>query len=187
MDKITFLRGVKFIEVTTGKKFSEDQAEIYFELLKEIPNESFMQGIKKLLLERVYTNIPTPAEIISFCIIKDDIELDTMKALGSVRKALKLYRAGRVKYIFEDKCIPEIIDNMGGMKWFMTTNTDIVEKFFQFQFPKMYQSIWKCRDNLPYKEVVYNGSYGNSGYITTLSVDDSIKNLEYKEKIMIEI
>ena len=50
----------------------------------------------------------------------------------------------------------------------------------------MYQSIWKCRDNLPYKEVSYNGAYGNNGDITTLIVDDSVKNLDYKEKIMIE-
>ena len=39
-----------------------------------------------------------------------------------------------VVYNFDDNCVPEIIENMGGMKWFMTTNTDIVEKWFQYQF-----------------------------------------------------
>lgn len=186
MDKITFLRGVKFIEVTTGKKFSEDQAEIYYELLKEIPDDCFMTGIKKLLLERVYTNIPTPAEIISFCIIKDDIELDSTKASGSLRKAIKMYRAGRVRYNFDDNCVPEIIENMGGMKWFMTTNTDIVEKWFQYQFPKMYQAIWKCRDKLTPKVIIYNGAYNDSFPIQDINVDSEKSYIGFKEKVMIE-
>lgn len=48
-------------------KLDTDKIEVYSEVLCDIPEQSFINGIKKLLQEYEYPTFPQPATIIRYC------------------------------------------------------------------------------------------------------------------------
>lgn len=146
MDKKTFSQGLKFIELSTDKVFTTDKRDLYYLLLKDIPDEDFMSGIKKLLSDRVYTNIPAPAEIINYCVPKKDIELESIKASETIRMMVKEgCRIGNVDFTVQDSIIAEIIYNLGGLK--QLSRLDL--KTYEFTISKKVPELYKVLANKP--------------------------------------
>ena len=63
MQEVIFLQGMKIIEDVYDKEFTEKRLDAYRTLLSDIPESLFVDGINKMLRERVYPGIPTPADI----------------------------------------------------------------------------------------------------------------------------
>lgn len=63
-----FLQGMTIVETVLCKQMTKQQIDIYFKLLEDVPDKNFVSGITRLMQERVYTNIPSPAEIRNYCL-----------------------------------------------------------------------------------------------------------------------
>lgn len=139
-----FMQGVFLIETVINKNFSKDQLVVYKQLLEDVPEHKFIMGINKLLRERVYTNIPSPAEIREYCLgTEKEIEHLSIKAGILLREALRKYRSGRVKYIFEDPIVHHIVASFGGIKSLAQRNLQDVEKIITYEIPKIYKMFYK--------------------------------------------
>lgn len=140
MQEIIFLKGIKIIEVVYDKKFTESRLDIYRTLLNDIPENLFIDGINKMLRERIYPSIPTPADIRNYCIgsIEEGIELRIAKAVGSIRKAVTKY-GGYKTVAFDDPIIHRIIKDYGTWYEFCTLSQEALENFLKFEVPKAYK------------------------------------------------
>ncbi|MGL5232026.1 MAG: hypothetical protein ACRC7W_01670 [Fusobacteriaceae bacterium] len=134
-----FLEGMGLISITTGKEVTEKQLEVYFKLLQDIPDEVFTNGIMKLLNERVYTNIPAPAEIRNYCNNKPSLELLGLKASETIRKMVKEgCRIGNTDFIVDDPIIVEVVRNLGGLKNLSRMNLETYEFMLSKKVPELY-------------------------------------------------
>ncbi|MGL5963891.1 MAG: hypothetical protein ACRCZ2_05780 [Fusobacteriaceae bacterium] len=163
MDNKTFIQSIFLIETVIQKSFSKDQLVVYKQLLDDIPEFKFVAGINKLLKERVYTNFPSPAEIREYCLGNDkDIEYKAVKAGAMIREALRDFRSGRVKRIFEDPVIHHVIKNLGGFETLGKKYEEDLEKLISFEVPKLYKMFYK--ENLTIIPELISGyfEYGES-------------------------
>lgn len=139
-----FLIGTDIIETTLQKKFTDGQLEVYYRLLKNIELKRFVSGLEKMLLDRVYTNIPSPAEINQYCNgdKKEDIENKALIAKEKLQNVL-----GKVSsyesVAFDDPVIHKIIEGLG--EWTGINKMDLKEldDFFKFEFVKLYKAYYK--------------------------------------------
>lgn len=137
MNNKEFLRGVEIIETVLQKKIDKKQLEIYYMLLADIPVEKYIVGIKEMLLDRVYTNIPSPAEIKKYCAGNIEYKIEESKRM--IKKAIQNYGAYKT-VCFPDPLIHFIIKNNFG-SWVKLCRAEIeeFEKFFKWDFPKLYK------------------------------------------------
>ena len=63
MTKNEFAEAMAVITITLDKPMPRERMAAYFQLLQDIPAEDFRQGVQRLLNERVYSNVPSPAEL----------------------------------------------------------------------------------------------------------------------------
>ncbi len=151
MTDIKFTEGIVLIETVTGKGFSEPQLQIYKSLLSDIPDSLFISGINKMLRERVFSNLPMPAEIREFCLgsIEDNIEFRIVNAVANIRKAVT--KCGGYRTIaFDDPIIHRIIRDYGAWYDFCTITTEELENFLKFEVPKAYRIYAKNKvSNIP--------------------------------------
>ena len=141
MTEKTFMQGLELIQVVTQKAFTDGQTKAYHLLLKDIDDASFIQGIETLLKERVYTNIPSPAEIRDYCLgtREQDLDLRVSKAIGRIEKAL--LEVGTYKTVaFDDPIIHLIIRDFGG--WSKVGKMDIndFKDKMKWDLPKLYKA-----------------------------------------------
>lgn len=115
MEEKIFRQGIYLIETITGKAFNKSQVEIYRSLLEDIPENKFILGINNMLRERVFSNLPMPAEIREYSLgLKED------EMMVKVNKARLLLEKGISKagiyndVVFEDPIIHLCIDSVGG-------------------------------------------------------------------------
>lgn len=144
----TFMQGIALIETvveaTKGEKykpFTEPQLMVYKTLLDDIPDEMFVQGISNLLKERVYANLPTPAEIREFCLCmkEDQIQVRVLEAQNKIKKAIS--SVGTYNSVaFDDPLIHLIIRDIGGWVKLGQMNIDDFENFMKWDFPKSYKA-----------------------------------------------
>ncbi|MGL5716560.1 MAG: hypothetical protein ACRCX2_26335, partial [Paraclostridium sp.] len=76
MQEKIFIQGINLIETAIQKEFSEDQIKLYRMSLDDVEEKQFIDGIVRLLKERVYTNIPAPAEIREYCLELKQTDFD---------------------------------------------------------------------------------------------------------------
>lgn len=151
MTDIKFTEGIVLLETVTGKAFSEPQLKIYKSLLNDIPDNLFIQGINKMLRERVFSNLPMPAEIREFCLgnIEDNIEFRIVNAVANIRKAVTKH-GGYKTIAFDDPIIHRIIRDFGTWYDFCTITTEELENFLKFEVPKAYRIYAKNKiSNIP--------------------------------------
>ena len=141
MEEKVFRQGIYLIETITGKAFGKNQVEIYRTLLEDIPENKFITGINNMLRERVFSNLPMPAEIREYSLgLKED------EMMVRINKAKLLLNKGISKagiyndVVFEDPTIHLCIDSIGGWINFCKKSSKEVEDWLKWDFPKLYRS-----------------------------------------------
>lgn len=141
MDEKIFRQGIYLIETITGKSFDKNQVEIYKTLLDDIPENKFIQGINNMLRERVFSNLPMPAEIREY-----SLGLKEEEMMVRVNRAKLLLDKGISKagiyndVVFEDPIIHLCIDSLGGWINFCKKSSKELEDWLKWDFPKLYKS-----------------------------------------------
>ena len=140
MTDIKFTEGIVLIETITGKAFSEPQLNAYRTLLNDIPDELFVQGINAMLRERVFSNLPMPAEIRKFCLgtREDDLNIRISQAKNKLVGALESVGT-YTTVVFDDPIIHLIVRDLGGWIKLGKMDREDYEKFLTFEFPKLYK------------------------------------------------
>ena len=181
MNKIEFMVALKPIEIITGKKFSEDQINIYHMLIKT-SLEDLQKGIIKLCMERKFTNIPTPAEILEYCNgTKLDLDGQALIAGNKLKNAIR--RIGKYESVaFDDYLIHKVIKASYGT-WVKICKVDMeeLETFLKWDFPKLYKtySTYKNLEDLP---IYLTGTHEASNL--ALDYKPTIKYIGDKEKAL---
>ena len=141
MEEKVFRQGIYLIETITGKAFGKNQVEIYRTLLEDIPENKFITGINNMLRERVFSNLPMPAEIREYSLgLKED------EMMVRINRAKLLLNKGISKagiyndVVFEDPIIHLCIDSIGGWINFCKKSSKEVEDWLKWDFPKLYRS-----------------------------------------------
>lgn len=141
MEEKVFRQGIYLIETITGKAFGKNQVEIYRTLLEDIPENKFITGINNMLRERVFSNLPMPAEIREYSLgLKED------EMMVRINRAKLLLNKGISKagiyndVVFEDPVIHLCIDSIGGWINFCKKSSKEVEDWLKWDFPKLYRS-----------------------------------------------
>lgn len=141
MEEKVFRQGIYLIETITGKAFGKNQVEIYRTLLEDIPESKFITGINNMLKERVFSNLPMPAEIREYSLgLKED------EMMVRINRAKLLLNKGISKagiyndVVFEDPVIHLCIDSIGGWINFCKKSSKEVEDWLKWDFPKLYRS-----------------------------------------------
>ena len=141
MEEKVFRQGIYLIETITGKAFGKNQVEIYRTLLEDIPENKFITGINNMLRERVFSNLPMPAEIREYSLgLKED------EMMVRINRAKLLLNKGISKagiyndVVFEDPVIHLCIDSIGGWINFCKKSSMEVEDWLKWDFPKLYRS-----------------------------------------------
>lgn len=141
MEEKVFRQGIYLIETITGKAFGKNQVEIYRTLLEDIPESKFITGINNMLRERVFSNLPMPAEIreYSLGLKEDEIMVRINRAKLLLNKGIS--KAGIYNdVVFEDPVIHLCIDSIGGWINFCKKSSKEVEDWLKWDFPKLYRS-----------------------------------------------
>lgn len=141
MDNIIFLQGVNLIEIVTQKKFTEQQLKVYKMLLSDITNEQFITGIQELLKTRVYTNIPSPAEIREYALeTRDgDLNIRSIEAAEKIKKAISSVGTHQA-VTFDDPVIHLVIRSIGGWAKLGTLKIEEFESLMKWEFQKLYKA-----------------------------------------------
>ena len=86
LSEIVFAKGMTFLTIALGEKNLDDvKLEVYYEILKDMSDESFETSIKQVAKTRIYKGLPTPAEILKFDTTRKDV------LVGTREQAKKMY------------------------------------------------------------------------------------------------
>lgn len=141
MQEKVFRQGIYLIETIIGKNYTEEQAKIYKTLLDDIPEDNFIHGINNMLRERVYSNLPMPAEIRDYCLgLKDDeLAVKVNIARTNIQKALS--KAGTYNdVVFDDPVIHLCINSIGGWIELGMKPIKEMEEWLKWELPKLYKN-----------------------------------------------
>lgn len=132
-----FLQGTAFITAMNGKDFTELQLQLYFDFLKDIETKVYIEGLKRMFLERPYPSIPQVAEIREYCLGSKNGK--HLIAADKLRKALKSFGSYST-IVFDDPILHIIIDKrFSGWIKFCKLTQDELNEFFSFEFEKIYK------------------------------------------------
>ena len=141
MTEEVFLEGIQIIEIVTGKKLSKDQLKIYGGLLGDIPDENFVIGINTMLRERVYSNLPMPADIRKYCLEtrEEDLDIRVAAARNKIKKAMDSVGT-YVTVAFDDPIIHLVIRDFGGWIKLGMTDMEEFENLLKWDLPRLYKA-----------------------------------------------
>lgn len=139
-DKI-FIQGISLIETAIQKEFSEDQIKLYRMLLDDVDEKQFIEGVVRLLKERVYTNIPAPAEIREYCLElkQTDFDFKIAEARNKIKNAISSCGSYR-NVCFDDPIIHAIIKSFGGWTKICSSDIDEFNDYLKWELPKLYKT-----------------------------------------------
>lgn len=148
MENVNFMMGMDMIQevnrVTKGisaVELTPEQLNIYKVLLDDIPDEKFVAGIKTMLRERPYANIPSPGDIRKYCMEtrEEDLDIRVAIARNKIKKAMNSVGT-YVTVAFDDPIIHLVIRDFGG--WIKLGMKDIeeFENLLKWDFPKLYKA-----------------------------------------------
>lgn len=141
MTEEVFLEGIQIIEIVTGKKLSKDQLKIYGGLLGDVPDENFVIGINTMLRERVYSNLPMPADIRKYCLEtrEEDLDIRVATARNKIKKAMNSIGT-YVTVAFDDPIIHLVIRDFGGWIKLGMTDMEEFENLLKWDLPRLYKA-----------------------------------------------
>lgn len=136
-----FWEGIKTIEAVLGKEFTDDQSRIYSILLNDIPEENFINGINTMLRERVYSNLPMPADIRKYCLEtrEEDLDIRVAAARNKIKKAMNSIGT-YVTVAFDDPIIHLVIRDFGGWIKLGMTDMEEFENLLKWDLPRLYKA-----------------------------------------------
>lgn len=136
-----FWEGIKTIEAVLGKEFTDDQSRIYSMLLNDIPEENFINGINTMLRERVYSNLPMPADIRKYCLEtrEEDLDIRVATARNKIKKAMNSIGT-YVTVAFDDPIIHLVIRDFGGWIKLGMTDMEEFENLLKWDLPRLYKA-----------------------------------------------
>lgn len=136
-----FWEGIKTIEAVLGKEFTDDQSRIYSMLLNDIPEENFINGINTMLRERVYSNLPMPADIRKYCLEtrEEDLDIRVAAARNKIKKAMNSVGT-YVTVAFDDPIIHLVIRDFGGWIKLGMTDMEEFENLLKWDLPRLYKA-----------------------------------------------
>lgn len=134
LDRKIFNDWFVFLEENYGKKTAYFK-EVFYEMVKDIEDKDFKEGIKKLLKSRVYTSFPSIADVRNYCLV--DRETRAIMAWDVLYKSISRYGAYK-SVCFDDKIIHMLIDSFSG--WIKLCSHTITQlEFIKREFIKNYQ------------------------------------------------
>lgn len=109
MERMEFAKVLAYLSAGTGKEITLPQAEVYYDLLHDLPGEAVWFGAKRALIESQYPTLPPIGKLREFALafVQGEDGLSAEAAYGLVRKAITkhgLMGAGRAS-----KSLPEIV------------------------------------------------------------------------------
>lgn len=148
MENVNFMLGMDMIQevnrVTKGVtavEFTPEQLNIYKVLLDDIPDEKFVAGIKTMLKERPYANIPSPGDIRKYCLEtrEEDLDIRIAAARNKIKKAMNSIGT-YVTVAFDDPIIHLVIRDFGGWIKLGMTDMEEFENLLKWDLPKLYKA-----------------------------------------------
>lgn len=141
MEYKTYIEGIAMIQKVLDKKYTDDQTDYYWVLLKDIPEENFMLGINILLRERDSPFLPTPADIRTFCTATRDTDLEIRIARAKLLVKNALNSVGTYESVaFDDPIIHLIIRDAGGWIKLGKMTLKEYEDYLKWDFPRLYKA-----------------------------------------------
>lgn len=148
MENVNFMLGMDMIQevnrVTKGISAIEltpEQLNVYKALLDDIPDDKFIQGIRTMLKERPYANIPSPGDIRKYCLEtrEEDLDIRVATARNKIKKAMNSIGT-YVTVAFDDPIIHLVIRDFGGWIKLGMTDMEEFENLLKWDFPKLYKA-----------------------------------------------
>lgn len=140
MTDVEFAAAMAYLEAGTGKSLTPDQAEVYYDCLKDLTLDALMAGAKMALMERVWPTHPSVGELRRFAAEAQGGAMSGLEAWGLVRKAMISPGSGKAK----DK-LPELarlaVDAIGWQNLCDSTKPEVI----QSQFVRTYDAIAERR------------------------------------------
>lgn len=92
MDRVEFAKAMAVLTSGLNIRMPDPQAEVYFDLLRDLPLPALQIAVKRVLLEHRISTIPTIAEIRALAVEAiSPPEIDAAGALWLVREAVKRF------------------------------------------------------------------------------------------------
>lgn len=148
MENVNFMLGMDMIQevnrVTKGISAIEltpEQLNVYKALLDDIPDDKFIQGIRTMLKERPYANIPSPGDIRKYCLEtrEEDLDIRVAAARNKIKKAMNSIGT-YVTVAFDDPIIHLVIRDFGGWIKLGMTDMEEFENLLKWDLPKLYKA-----------------------------------------------
>lgn len=148
MENVNFMLGMDMIQevnrVTKGISAIEltpEQLNVYKALLDDIPDDKFIQGIRTMLKERPYANIPSPGDIRKYCLEtrEEDLDIRVAAARNKIKKAMN--SVGTYATVaFDDPTIHLVIRDFGGWIKLGMTDMEEFENLLKWDLPRLYKA-----------------------------------------------
>lgn len=164
-----------------GKAMSEFILDTYYSIFQNYENKEFEVAIEKCLKNRVYSNLPKPAEILEFLEgTRDD------KALVAWLQVMEAVEKGGyyASIEFADSIIAHCINELGGWQFFCSSQKDELP-FIQKRFMDLYRLFLKRGVNNNIRLIGFIEARNNQlGHIKDISepIQIGFNQLQIEEK-----
>jgi len=133
-----FIKNFSILMEVYGVSYSEATIEIYYRILKDLDGKEFEKAVHTILSERPFPTFPKPAELLSAIATKN--EEKAVLAADNLRKAVSMHGSYKT-VIFDDPVIHIVLErHFGGWIKFCEMTIEDMEKFFKFEFEKLYKA-----------------------------------------------
>lgn len=148
MENVNFMLGMDMIQevnrVTKGisaVELTPEQLNVYKALLDDIPDDKFIHGIRTMLKERPYANIPSPGDIRKYCLEtrEEDLDIRVAAARNKIKKAMNSVGT-YVTVAFDDPIIHLVIRDFGGWIKLGMTDMEEFENLLKWDLPRLYKA-----------------------------------------------
>lgn len=148
MENVNFMLGMDMIQevnrVTKGTSAVEltpEQLNVYKILLDDISDDKFIQGVRTMLKERPYANIPSPGDIRKYCLEtrEEDLDIRVAAARNKIKKAMNSIGT-YVTVAFDDPIIHLVIRDFGGWIKLGMTDMEEFENLLKWDLPRLYKA-----------------------------------------------
>lgn len=140
LNREDFAAVIAYLGAGVGKSFSAEQAEVYFDLLGDLPLPILQAAARQALMESIYPTIPTPGALrqIALRLMNPDVPA-AVEAWDLVRRAILRY--GYAQEARALATLPEPVANAARLLgWVSLCDSTCVETC-RAQFTKAYDAL----------------------------------------------
>jgi hypothetical protein len=149
MEKKTLKHGITFLANNFRHELSDLDIRMYYMALDDIEDETFLEGVVKILKNRVYSNMPTVAEIRKYCGANDEVNSSSNGAKAYQVLMNTVTRYGKTSQVqWQDERIYHVVKLLGGYYRICTMTTE-QHRSMEKKFIAEYQNLPDGLDNVP--------------------------------------